>query len=597
MFWGGSGRLGRLLVLFAFAVAAACPATPSNPCPEYGDVGRWSINAFKMHLAYTVPGADNPAFIKTVRDEHRQFGLYFHVENSVMKAMNDHYFKDKEITASVVSLYEQILMKYLMTDPRYRPEQVYSDYKSLRFAFAKDTPELRRHLNDAFALAAAEFKEELLKYPSLKNLFDFEGSKIRDTSRWHLGGFGQSADQAGTAARFARYHKTPEGHWTPPIEDFNDPRVLNDLNMKVTAAERYRTRVSAALRFLDPSTKALTAMDSAHWILSPAAIDILRKVEANSEAEYVKYVQDKFKLRFGLELDAQLVKDMQVYFHEIEAFAPSIFETQETLSLGLGSSGADGIVAADLSGQNVRNLHAVMKSVSEAARTSVKGAEAIRAVELARAGQEKASRDFELRRERFGDALTSAGLAGKDLPFARSGLLFSGDDGVFFPKAPLKTPEKIALLRKLSERSMQADDFRVTFLSPTFAGSLKELTNTEKADLISRAEGTEKELRKVLENRGVRYEDLKSVGLALDVQPTLAEGTKIKVWVTGEGASKLREAIEKALPDVLPTDFKADGVEVVLPSLRGDYRPRRAVRIVWANQVEVRDAVTLPFAA
>ena len=131
----------------------------------------------------------------------------------------------RKLSASAVALYEQIFLRHLESDPRFQPDLVYSDYKTLRFAYSADSPALRAHLARVYEATAKEYAEALARYRDLTRLYDFEGSALRDPQRWHLAGVGTSADKAATAARLARYLPRGEKPGVAPIQDFGSPEV------------------------------------------------------------------------------------------------------------------------------------------------------------------------------------------------------------------------------------------------------------------------------------------------------------------------------------------------------------------------------------
>ncbi len=558
-------RVGRLL--FALALAAALPRV-LDPLRDvacegaYDAVARSSLHSFKAHLSYRVQEADNAGFLAAALTPEK-YGLFFHVENAVLKAMNDKYFKDKEVSASVVALYEQIFIKHLMADPALRPDRVYSDYKTLRFAFHTDSPALREHLTKALESASAEFNLALKRYTALEPLYDFPGSTIRNSSRWHLAGFGATADQAGTAARFARY--TVSNSW----QDFGDAATRAHLNTRALAAERYRKKLYKNL-YTGGESRAFTRGEDGKYVLSPAAIEILKK----ASGEEPDFVQTAFLRRFGLRVNEETLSDLRTYFDLVETFAPSIYEAQETLSMGLEKA-TEGLVAADLAGQNVRNLHAVMAALAKAADGPRDGA-AVRAVEQTRVAQTAASAAFEARRAKFEMALKAAGIVGK-------ALIFSGDDGVFYPAKAMSEPERERFLLGLRQSALESNDFRVTFLPASYLGTNHGIPVERRADFISKAESAEKALRRRLEGKGISYLQLKEMGIALDLRPS-ETSVRVKLWLTGKVSPELKAAVEQTLPEVLPLGFEAGSVQELEP-LSGAYR----LRIVPSQRFEARE--------
>jgi hypothetical protein len=602
VFWPWTPRVGR--TLFALALwavpafgAASVPShegSASVPDPGCGSsfrrVGWGSVHSFKKYLSYRLPGADNGAFVDAARgNSQRPFALYFHLENAVLKAMNDKYFKDKELSASAVALFEQIFHRHVMSERSLSPDLVYSDYKSVRFAYYEDSPAVRAHLERSYREAAAEFERTLKRFRALSEKYDFEGSALRDPKRWHLAGFGHTADQAATAARFARFRI---GSGEISAEDFQSPAVREAISSRLALAETLRVKLPTLFGLAALAKGAAEKIDSGGWVLSPGAIDILRKVGAGSAESYRAEVQGRFRTRFGIELSGEAVDSLQKYFHSVEAFAPSIFELKETLSLGL-EHGTEGLVAADLAGQNVRNLRAVMQALAEGAGKPIE-----KALVLTRAAQEEASARFEKRRKAFDKALTDAGITGKAFEGAPDGLIFSGDDGVFYPKSELTDSNKLAVLRALGAQAIQPDDFRVTFVPARYEGTSVPIPAARRAELISLAESAEKELRARLERHGTPYSKLKQLGVALDLHAN-GNVVGVDVFLTGNAGAELRPAVEKVLGEVLPATFKKGSVRVVteVSGAGASYWPRKAMPFVMEYLEGLLYAVSVPSAA
>ena len=179
----GKWRIFALFFLVAFhslsltADAQAIRCTFSTLGPEDSED---DLALFKRHEIGSTVNGNNPKFIEAVLNGLTKAKLFFHLDNAVLKKLNDRYFKDQELSAAVESLYTRKFFENLNAEPVLKAELVYSDYKTIRLGFEHDTEEIRSALERVYEKTAADFVKELAEVPSLRKLYSKGDGLVAD---------------------------------------------------------------------------------------------------------------------------------------------------------------------------------------------------------------------------------------------------------------------------------------------------------------------------------------------------------------------------------------------------------------------------------
>ena len=213
-----------------------------------------------------------------------------------------------------------------------------------------------------------------------------------------------------------------------------------------------------------------------------------------------------------------------------------------------------GAVRVESSGQNARNLSMVMKSLAQA-DAEPKKQRLEKALQLARAGQNHESKEFETRRELFREAIRKLGWTGNPNLKTELAILFSGDDGIFLPARALTESEKQLLMNTLSKLG-KAADYRLTFIPGKFPGTEDTIPLRDRAAYISAGETVEKALRKRLEAARIPKEDLDRLMIGLDMEPEPNGTATFNVILGNEYDTEIVDKINAQLPAILPRELK-----------------------------------------
>lgn len=550
----GAGRFRAALVIFLLSsVSVALPVHRAAWCladwSELDDGDMAAIAKLKeYYVSYrATTSQQNRRFIALAKNPDGRRRLFFHVENAALKTLNDCCLRDREISAALLNAYKKIFFEKLDSDPVLSAhlDARYADYKSIRLALREgsDRKEIERRLQVLYDQVGADFAKIVEEQRALVPLYSASTHRLaRRPKSWHLAGLGETADEASHAARDARRSDIADDGSVTPL---HFAKRIEDFHTRLSNAEDARREVERRLGrsggVMEPISETRRTK-----ILSPEATDILRRVEATDAASYVEAVKKEFKLRFDVDLSAEDVRALQSYYHLIDSFSPSIYVAQQDIvDLSLPQHG---FVSVDLTGQNVRNLIEVMKSLEDSARQrrprpTPEDQERVARYTLGklREGQNRASDEFERIQAAFSDALARAkreqgkdptGLGGDKRFSQDNGILASGDDLIFAPNGELSVRERNSLLKHLAEAGVPSH-YRVVFVPPHYKdGGATPVTIPERARaaLIVRGEEIEKETRKVLKgivSREANNDVLIGVDLAVHTDGKLSVAVRL----------------------------------------------------------------------
>lgn len=485
--------------------------------------------------------ADNARYIALAHGPggHVPGRLYFEVENSILKQLNDSVIGDKDVVTSIGNAYKEMLLRNLQASSLLRKHMIgmYSDFKSMRFVSDSAAPEIAVEFQRIYAMTSQTFARTLEASP-LRYLHGRGHGIARAPGSWHLAGVGASADEASAAARSARHRFDPARPLTT-MQDFATART--HLGERLRAAEGLRDSLQRGLRghegILVPARPG-----SPKQVLSEPALELMRKVTATEYAEYVRQVRDKFRRRFGVELGEDQVSDLRDYVAIADGLSASIVQAKRVV-IDLGQA-EHGVVSVDFAGQGARNLRETMAALAEAP-----AGDAGAAVREARAAEQRATQGMRRMNAEFDGAVQ--GLWGRD---AGRKVLFSGDDGIFMPGQAVTSEQKAALVGRLAATDQPAG-YRVTFLPRAFADTGAVIPAAQRSRLIVSAEGVEKGLRGALDG-SVPLARLQRMGIGVDLVPNAKGGGVVNLILGGEVDAAMLAQVRAKASVALPGGYR-----------------------------------------
>jgi len=438
--------------------------------------------------------------------------LFMDSEMAVAKQANDKFVGDKDIVTAASNLHKEITWRKISRDPELIDNLVgqYSDFKSMRFAFADDTPALRARLKSHLTEINREYDAALAE---LSNKLGWE-EKARGIAKnrrdWFHGGIGASPDEAGLAARQSRAMKNSEG--VSELRSFEE--VTDRLEKAGQDFQRLQRWGEDRFKNVDGM---LTEVGNGKKVLSPEAIEAYKKVvpKADTQEAFIAAVQKDFKERFGVELKNQQVLNLQKYLDYTDQFSPGIF-VDKRVEINLGKRN-HGIVSGDFKGQNARNFHETMKALVETEGRTF--AERVRAV---RQGENRATYALNQKKEVYKKSVKQ--VFGDIDPDWEKNVFFTGDDGIYLPAQAL-TPAKEKEFMAAWLQNAGAGDLRQTFIPASYGDSGKLIPAMERSQYLVAAESVEKKMRGALINKLPR-QALNEVQFAVRYQPFSNPGTK-----------------------------------------------------------------------
>jgi hypothetical protein len=463
--------------------------------------------------------------------------LFFEVENSVLKNLNDVVFGSKDASNAAVNLFKSIFDRRLRNDPVLRRAIAgrYSDYKSMRLALLSDSPDVIQALQRAYSESADEFARALQDSP-LSELIRGRSGTLGDPRSWNLAGVGRSADEASLAARTSRSFAAPGG---TPLTEF--PATQAFISDRLRTVEQLRSSLE---REIPASTGILreSSRVPGRMILSEDAIDAVRKAKGATYDETIAALRSRLERRFGVTVTEAQTRQIYEYATFGDSLSPSVVQAERTV-IDLGRA-RHGIVSVDIAGLGGRNLAETLDAATAAGTSSE------RAVTLARDSFRRVSSELDQLRGDFARALDRTLGAGTGRR-----TLFSGDDGILMPNRELTAAERARLVAELSTLP-NPSRFRMTFVPQTFAeGGV--IPAAQRSTRVVEAETFEKAIRESLEGRIPRA-DASRLLIAIESQPAAAGGGVFNLLI-GNAGGPVSEATRRAVIDAysasLPKGF------------------------------------------
>jgi hypothetical protein len=159
----------------------------------------------QINLPITVE--DNLKFIKIIKSKsYNPNEVFWHLDNTVLKALNDKVYHDKKITHGITIFFQQIMLRKIMDNSilgKYLSAK-YFDYKTLRLSFlGLDQALLSREMLKIFQEANQEL-EIYLKERALDTHLRTAPFLARNFNNWFAQGIAHRPDLASLVARLAR---------------------------------------------------------------------------------------------------------------------------------------------------------------------------------------------------------------------------------------------------------------------------------------------------------------------------------------------------------------------------------------------------------
>jgi len=497
--------------------------------------------------------------LRQLRQQGIKRRLAFFVENALLKRLKDKVFHDTEAAVAVTSLYKSIFMRNLRNAvlPNGTPvmdliEAPYSDYKSLRFLFADNTPELRAALEKVYEQTSHEFERHLELYPDLMGLAKEAGrgenDLLSDPKKWHLAGFGETAGlevaEAAAAAKEARYRNNP-GDKTIGVQRFSDATVQRVLRERFAMAENAR----AALEEQFKDHPQIMTKHGDVYVFSRGLMEVLKDAKGKSfdgHEAYLDYVRSE--IWRTLEVDVSWTKlqeetgtdpitRMQRLFNAYDAFAPSIYQDLEIVDMGI-SRAQHGLMAVDHTGQGIRNMEEFARRMALLAKKGAGPGEDIvqRALKQGELGQVKASGDFDVIQGHVFRGLEELGQKG-DPHFSDDGKPeLSGDDLIHAPDHEMTDREKFEMQHYVATHAT-GSTYRFAWVPASYkpapgSKEAKPISAAERAAMIDMGHGLEKDLRRALFGKIARS-DLEKISIGFDLVPNDGGGGSVRLIIGG----------------------------------------------------------------
>lgn len=512
-----------------------------------------SVQSFKKNSTeLKLADGANRKFMDLMEKEKPGDALYFDVENSLQKKMNDQVFQDKGIVDAINNNYLKRLKDAVERDPflKSRLSAEYKDYKGLRLRFVPSNQQekniLHSKLKELYAKTNSDFSDEIRK-TELSKLYSTRSDEAQDPSLWFLGGTGDDALKANMAARYSRQkRKMGEGGFISYVEEAKS--IAADMN----SIEKVRNALAKKSQLLDRGV--LTRSPEGNILLSKDSIAILRKSKPgdfDTPEKYLEVIAKKFEKIYGFKPKNSELIEMSEYFNKVDALSPPLFQRERVL-IDLNKAD-EGMVSVDFTGVGVDNAYEQMRGL---AMNNYKNSDAVNLTSQAfkNIDQRVASVTDEMNESKrfFSEKV-------KEIRPKDRAPLFSGDDGMFMPEAAVfSLEEKTLLVSKLAEHR-DPSKFRLTFVRATDNKGVK-IPAKERSERVVRAEKLEKDIREdIISHAGLSSEEAKKLIIAIDYSPKMVGGD-FRLIVSPKPAPEVLQLIHNSFSQRV---LKKDGERAV----------------------------------
>lgn len=535
-------------IFFNKSVLAGDPSSSGFRDPEY--TAKYSKE----------PPSSNEKFIQLSNQRPSPCKVFFQAENIVLKELNDSVFKDKPTVDGIINSFKAHLKRAAQADTTLSHAILadYSSYKSVGICVQEDSQAIRDKIQKVYNQANQEFIEELQKSPLHGAITDKAGY-TKDPSKWHLGAFGKTPDEAEITSRAMRaLIQNEKAGSSAKIRAYDESEIQRYLNNKLkelwaleNESKRILNRVPQGLTSLNPSRPK-------DLVPNEDLLEAFKKVDAKDANEYQQIVQNRIKKRFGVSLSTNEINQIKKYADAVDLFSLSPQQT-ERIHIPYGVA-EHHMVSTDFAGQGTANQRYLMANLSQDHISNIPDA-----VSASRGSFNEATEDMISLQKELDDAVGHLGKA-----------YFSGDDGIIMTEKPLTDAQKQEITRRLSH-SNRPHRFRLTFVPMRYGDTGEIIPESKRSGLIIEAESYQKNLKKeILKGLDPRSaEELKDQILAIDYVP-MSNPNKpgvFKVVTSAKANTPIFRAIENATQTMASSSQSVFKVEPPLSSYADNVIP------------------------
>lgn len=514
---------------------------PKKPeaIPALGNFKKQYAKELKLKV-----GANGDFLLKMEKDALTKNSqvLYFDVENSVQKTLNDTIFVDKTAVDAINNSFFEKFYANVKNSPELlsRLDGEYKDYKSFRLRLSlkpgDDPKKYESLLSELYKKSNNDFASDLSNRKITQNIPP-RTDGLGDARNWFLAGSGVDSLEANMAARAARNSRS-----TNNLSRFRDH--IPTLNLELNEIEKLRSGLAgnASLKKLG----LIEELPNGKSIPSKSMIGILRKIKPSdfsTPEEYIAKIRGKSQEIFGLSLDDQTIINFTDYFKKVDSMSPPLFSAERVV-IDLDKA-KHGIVSVDFAGVGVENIYQQMKGLSDVDLKNPNIESTIKSgFKKMQAGVDQVSEGMNKAKETFSRSTRKTEGALKSSP------QFSGDDGIYMPAKNLNPNEKLDLIMDLAG-SEDPSKYRVTFVSSHFPDG-KAIPSSERSKRIVRAETVEKDIRaKIIGMDKIPDADAKKFITAIDYVPNETGGIFNLIVGGGKLSDKEKDIIRKSFKSTL----------------------------------------------
>lgn len=457
-----------------------------------------TLRSHYLHYSPTST-AQNRQWIEVARNNRATH--YFDVENAAIKRLND-TIGDKNLVTSLTNLHKQILFDKIDDLQRQFPGleiHRYSDFKSSRFAFSGDVPpDIQVRLNRIFHETGLEF-EDVVGRANFSNIPESEVPGL-----WFNAGLGNTADQAGLAARQARDLTRDTAQRRASGDHIvSYTQVHDQLQNHLRSVESQRLALYNAIGPDGPNRNIIFDSSSGSPIPRQEVFEILRKSAGKSSEQLAQ----TFNSQLRANISPQQAKDLSEYARHIDQFSPGLWnEGRVVANLDEAIHGG---LSADFKGMGARNLYQVARDLADHPQNLDS------AIDAVRRGEGSVTDSFNRQKSEFTDLVDQTLHRFNIRQTARC----SGDDCVSLAQSPLSRDAQDAIVQSIA-RSSKPNAYRLSFIPPG-------VRPQDRTMLAVHGELIEKSIRQNAIGLGPNQlppEVLSRLQIAVEMPPTLGSG-------------------------------------------------------------------------